>query len=212
MTRIEAIRKRTSDHPVRPGSSSRRAFLVLTSIRSRRKFLTEMGALGAGVGLLGLSTRAASAQNPDPHADQAYTIHQEIDLKASRHQVYQALSDENQFDAITRLSDGARLLARPNAQKTQLTAVAGSAFVLFGGVILGRQIELIEDERIVQAWRVAHWPDGQYSIARFCLAGLGGGTRLVFDHQGFPEGEARDLAQGWQDHYWVPLAKYLAGQ
>jgi len=30
------------------------------------------------------------------------------------------------------------------------------------------------------------------------------------DHVGFPNGDGADLAQGWHENYWEPLAKYLA--
>lgn len=59
--------------------------------------------------------------------------------------------------------------------------------------------------RIVQAWRVATWPEGVYSIARFELRPQQAGTRVIFDHTGFPP-ELRDhLAAGWEDHYWKAL-------
>jgi hypothetical protein len=38
----------------------------------------------------------------------------------------------------------------------------------------------------------------------------GSGTKIVFDHTGFPKGKAEDLASGWKAHYWEPLAKLLA--
>ena len=82
---------------------------------------------------------------------------------------------------------------------------ACGAFSLFGGHIIGRNLELIPNQRIVQAWRVATWPEGVYSIARFEIEARGAGTHLVFDHTGFPP-ELRDhLAQGWEEHYWRAL-------
>jgi hypothetical protein len=51
---------------------------------------------------------------------------------------------------------------------------------------------------------------GVYSIEKFDLARQGSGTLLVFEHTGFPQGEAQHLAQGWKMNYWQPLAKFLA--
>jgi activator of HSP90 ATPase len=93
---------------------------------------------------------------------------------------------------------------------TEITAVAGSAFSLFGGYVSGRQIELVPNERIVQAWRAGGWGPGAYSIARFDLVEDGSGTRIVFDHLGFPRGQAQHLAAGWKVNYWEPLEKFLA--
>ena len=92
---------------------------------------------------------------------------------------------------------------------TEISKEAGGAFTIFGGHIVGRQIELLPGERIVQAWRVTDWKPGVYSIAKFELTEHGSGTRIVFDHTGFPTGLAQHLASGWREHYWGPLEKYL---
>ena len=46
---------------------------------------------------------------------------------------------------------------------------AGGAFTTFGKLIEGRNIELVPNQRIVQAWRPASWEPGLYSIVRFEL-------------------------------------------
>jgi hypothetical protein len=35
------------------------------------------------------------------------------------------------------------------------------------------------------------------------------GTKIVFDHTGFPKGQAEHLAEGWKGNYWEPLEKFL---
>ena len=66
------------------------------------------------------------------------------------------------------------------------------------------------DTRVVQAWRAKTWPEGLYSIARFELRADGAGTKLVFDHHGFPEEMQEHLAKGWQANYWDKLTQHLA--
>jgi len=80
---------------------------------------------------------------------------------------------------------------------------------LFAGHIVGRNVELVPGQRIVQAWRVVTWPEGVYSIARFELKSQAAGTHLVFDHTGFPEDLRDHLAEGWQSNYWALLQKYF---
>jgi activator of HSP90 ATPase len=131
-------------------------------------------------------------------------IHQEVVIQASPARVYQALTDAKQFGKITDFSI-------PGAgASTAISSEAGGAFSLFGGVILGRHIELVPNERLVQAWREKSWTPGVYSVVRFQLNAQGPGTKLVFDHTGFPQGAAEHLAAGWKSHYWEPLQKYLA--
>jgi activator of HSP90 ATPase len=82
---------------------------------------------------------------------------------------------------------------------------------LFGGQVTGRNVELVEDRRLVQAWRAATWPEGAYSIVNFQLDDAGdSATKLVFDHTGFPEDARDELEPGWVKMYWEPLKQYLA--
>jgi activator of HSP90 ATPase len=123
-------------------------------------------------------------------------IRQEVDFTASPAKVYEALLDSKQFTAFS---------GRP----AEINREVGGAFSLFGGHIVGRNLELVPNKRIVQAWRVVSWPEGEYSIARFNLDTQGSGTHLVFDHIGFPEGLHDHLAEGWESNYWSLLKKYF---
>jgi len=126
------------------------------------------------------------------------SIHQEIDFNAKPKRIYEALMDSKQHAGFT--ANGAAEISRE----------AGGTFTCHGGAISGRNIELVPDKRIVQAWRVTNWDEGTYSIVRFELQDHEGGTRVVLDHAGFPEGQAEHLAPGWHERYWGPLRKYLA--
>jgi activator of HSP90 ATPase len=131
------------------------------------------------------------------------TIHQEVDLKASPDRLYKALLDSKQFSEFSAQS------SEFSVKSAKIDKVAGGAFSLFDGHIIGRNVELIPNQRIVQAWRVVDWPAGVYSIVKFELNSQGSGTHLVFDHTGFPEKWRDHLAAGWQSHYWDLLTKYL---
>jgi activator of HSP90 ATPase len=139
----------------------------------------------------------------------AESIHQEPLIKASRKRIYDALTDEKQFDKIVELS-GAMKEMGLGQKPAEISRQAGGAFSVFGGHITGRHIELVLNERIVQAWRVEGWKPGVYSIARFELVDHGGATKIVFDHTGFPASLGQHLADGWKAHYWEPLQKLLA--
>lgn len=175
--------------------------------RSTRRQAIAGVAMAIGGLALGLPKTAAAADEEISHTGEA--IHQEPVFKASRKRVYEALIDTRQFDQVVQLSGAMKDMA-PGSKPTEISREVGGAFSLFGGYITGRQIELVPNERIVQAWRVGRWDPGVYSIAKFELVEQGSGTRIVFDHTGFPKGEAEHLASGWKSHYWEPLAKLLA--
>jgi activator of HSP90 ATPase len=169
---------------------------------TRRDFSFGLAAtlpvFGMAQGALGL---------PGPRGDRngishnCESIHQEVAFKATRKRIYEALTDEKKFSQVTDFV--------MKGVSTQISREVGGSFSIFGGVITGRHVELVPDERIVQAWREKGWPVGLYSIVKFQLEGQGPETKVVFDHTGFPQGAAVHLAPGWWSHYWEPLQKYL---
>jgi activator of HSP90 ATPase len=185
---------------------------------SRRSLTIGLAMLPAGFAAPAESGAAAESAAPakaaaaaaDGLAHNAEAIRQEVTLDASPQRVYQALTAAKDFDMITRLSDGAALLAAAGAKPTAISTEVGGSFTLFGGYITGRHIEMLPNERLVQAWRAGSWKSGEFSIAAFNLTAEGGKTKLKFEHRGFPNGNGTSLANGWHSHYWEPLAKFLA--
>lgn len=171
----------------------------------RRAIVCMVGTFGS---LVLRSTRASAAAD-DGISHTADSIHQEPVFAASPKRVYEALIDAKQFTRVIQFS-GALQAMHLSDKPAEISREAGGAFALFGGYITGRQVELVPNVRIVQAWRAGSWPPGVYSIARFELVEQGSASKIVFDHTGFPKGEAESLASGWRAHYWEPLAKLLA--
>jgi activator of HSP90 ATPase len=176
--------------------------------RPTRRQLIAGVAIAFGGAALGATPGQAWAEEEISRA--AESIHQEPVFKANRKRVYDALTDANQFNKVIQLSAAAKSGMSPGAKPAEISREAGGAFTLFGGYIMGRQIELVPNERIVQAWRTASWDPGVYSIAKFELVEQGSGTKIVFDHTGFPKGLGEHLAAGWKGNYWEPLEKFLA--
>jgi activator of HSP90 ATPase len=137
---------------------------------NRRHVLVGIAALAAGP--------LARAQQPVPqpsmeekpstaaHASLT-AIHYEIDFAASPQRFYQAILDQKQFAAFT-------------GRHATIDPTPGGAFTQFGGLIEGRNIELVPNQRIVQAWRPTHWNPGIYSIVRFDLKTRAAETTLIF--------------------------------
>jgi len=168
-----------------------------------------MAAVAMAFGGLALCSTQAWAGAEEEISRTAESIHQETNFRASRKRVYEALTDAKQFDKIIQLSGVMQSMHLGN-KPAEISREVGGAFALFGGYITGRHVELVPNERIVQAWRTGKWAAGVYSIAKFELVEQGSGTKIVFDHTGFPKGEAEALASGWKAHYWEPLDKLLA--
>jgi activator of HSP90 ATPase len=173
-----------------------------TYAKNRRQFVRGI--------VIGLAALAASAKGrtqpqqlpgngtpgnaPNPRRT---SLHYQAEFKVGPQRVYEALLDSKQFAAFTGLP-------------AEIDAKEGGAFSLFGGQIVGRNIELVPSQRIVQAWRPASWTPGIYSVVRFELKPIGSGSTLLLDQTGFPEGDADSLDSGWHMHYLDTLRKYLS--
>ena len=124
------------------------------------------------------------------------TIHQEVVFSVAPELIYEALTNAQRFSEFS-------------GAPANMGAEPGASFSCFGGMILGRNIELILNQRVVQAWRAKPWESGVYSIAKFELQPEGSGTRVIFDHTGFPPDQREHLEGGWQANYWEPLRKHF---
>lgn len=124
-------------------------------------------------------------------------INQSKKFDASIDRVFKAIADSTEHSAFT----GAPAI---------LSDEPGRAFTTHGGAIEGRILEIVPNERIVQAWRVASWPQGIYSIVSYGFTGDGTSAEISLTHSGLPEEEVGHIAQGWHNMYWEPMDKYFA--
>ena len=175
---------------------------------SRREFTRSLTLAAVASATLGLMPKPLVAgmpvaQHEGDLSHDAEAIHQVVNFSVAPARVYNVLMDPREFLAIMKFS------TVPNAPEPKIDARVGGDFALFGGHILGRNIELVPGTRVVQAWRTSDWPPGLYSIARFELHAANSGTTLTFDHTGFPKGDGKHLADGWYLNYWTPMQKHF---
>jgi activator of HSP90 ATPase len=123
-------------------------------------------------------------------------VHQEVDFRADPKTIYEAYLDSRAHAAFS-------------GEPASLSRSEGGEFSCWGGQIVGRQIELRPNSRIVQAWRVSAWPEGTYSLVKIELRPSGSGTHLVLDHTGIPQGASASIAAGWPMRYWDRMKKHL---
>jgi activator of HSP90 ATPase len=156
-----------------------------------------IGSLAASARVFGQPRQQSMKETPSTGANAKRTsIHVETDFKANPARIYEALLDSKQFAAFS-------------GMPAEIDPKAGGAFSMFGGMIVGRNIELVPNQRIVQAWRPGHWDPGVYSIVKFEMKAKDSGAMLILDHTGFPEGDYDSLLSGWNEHYIDRLTKFL---
>lgn len=173
-----------------------------TSFPTRRQAIAGLavsfGSLVAASKVWGAPQQPSMKEAPGkPENRKLTSLHMEVEFAADPQRIYEALLDSKQFAAFS-------------GMPAEIDRNEGGAFSMFGGLIVGRNIELISNQRIVQAWRPSHWDAGVFSIVRFDLKPHDSGTLYFLDHKGFPEGAFDSLSNGWKEHYAEPLKKFLA--
>jgi activator of HSP90 ATPase len=154
--------------------------------------------VAAGYRSLAENPQETMQEKPATAANKMRTsLHEDIELKSIPQRIYEALLDAKQFASFS-------------GMPAEIDPKAGGSFSMFGGQIVGRTIELVLNQRIVQAWRPNLWEPGIYSIVEFQFKPGSSGTLVALDHKGFPEGKFDHLEWGWHAHYWEPLKKFLA--
>lgn len=123
-------------------------------------------------------------------------IRQRVTFKAAPHAVYEALMDSRKHAKFT--NGGAKISRK-----------VGGEIMAFDGYITGRNLELVPDQKIVQAWHASEWDEGHMSKVTFKLSPVAAVTRLNFTHSNVPDKFVEDIRQGWIDNYWEPMKVML---
>jgi activator of HSP90 ATPase len=86
----------------------------------------------------------------------------------------------------------------------------GGKFTAWNGQLRGRNLLVIPNRIVVQAWRATHWkatePDS-ILVLRFSKAPGGGQIDMV--HVNVPGHDHKGVSKGWPEYYWKPWKKYL---
>ena len=86
----------------------------------------------------------------------------------------------------------------------------GGAFTAWGGQLRGRNLMIVPNRLIVQAWRATHWkasdPD---SILILEFSKVPGGAQIDLVYVNVPVYDHKGVSQGWPKYYWKPWKKYL---
>jgi len=130
------------------------------------------------------------------HTINEFAIHLEKSFPTTPESIYKLLINGAKFGDVTEMPGKGG-------------GTEGAFFSIFGDFVTGRQIELVPNERITQAWRMMDWAPGQYSIVRFTLVVEGAETKLIVDQVGHPEEFHEHIESNWEGFYFRPFAKHF---
>jgi len=118
-----------------------------------------------------------------------YTIH------ATPEEVYMALTNPLTIELWT-------------GDETVMSTEPGSEFSLWGGSIVGKNLEFEEGKKIVQHWYFEGEPETSIVTIKLHPA-KNNATSVELRHSNIPDKEYNDFASGWDDYYFGPLAAFF---
>ena len=104
----------------------------------------------------------------------ARTIKQEVIINANTEEVYSALMDSKKHSSFT-------------DSPAKVSKKIGGLISCYGGYIQAVNVELVENKRIIQAWRGSEWKEGEWTLAVFNLKKKGKKTTLTLEQFGVPD-------------------------
>ena len=117
-------------------------------------------------------------------------------LPATPAQIYQAWLNGKEHSKMT-------------GGKASGTPETGAKFSAWDGYISGRNLELIPDKKIVQAWRTTEFNENdQDSRLEIQLNAKDTGCELILLHSEIPDNQP-DYESGWEEHYFKPMRAYF---
>ncbi len=122
------------------------------------------------------------------------TIVQEYEINAPIEKVWEALINPEEIE-------------KWGGGPAKMEALEGTKFSLWGGDVYGTNIEVELYKKLVQEWYGGKWEEP--SILTFKLQKAGNTTKIGLLHENVPDGEYKDIEQGWKDYYMGPLKNYV---
>jgi len=125
------------------------------------------------------------------------TIEQSVEFPVAPRRLFEIYTDSKKHSAAT-------------GAKATVSSKVGAKFTAFDGMISGRNLMVIPNRLIVQAWRAAHWkktdPDS-ILVMQFSKTRRGG--RIDLAHANVPKHDHAGVTGGWPKYYWVPWRDHL---
>lgn len=93
-----------------------------------------------------------------------------------------------------------------SGEKAEMSTEPGSEFSLWDGSIIGKNLEFVQDSKIVQQW---YFGDQlEESIVTIKLHPHKHGTSLEINHTNIPDEDYDDIVEGWKNNYIAGLEEF----
>jgi activator of HSP90 ATPase len=81
----------------------------------------------------------------------------------------------------------------------QMVAEPGTEFSMWEGDITGKNLEFVQDKKIVQEWYFGDQPEK--SIVTITIYPDQENSQVTVEHTNIPDNDFTDIAEGWREYY-----------
>ena len=89
----------------------------------------------------------------------------------------------------------------------QMSTEPGSDFSLWEGDITGRNIEFVQDKKVVQEWYFGD--QTEKSIVTIIITADRENSAVTVEHTNIPDEEFNDIAEGWREYYISAIINFF---
>jgi activator of HSP90 ATPase len=89
----------------------------------------------------------------------------------------------------------------------QMSTEPGSEFSLWEGDITGRNIEFIQDKKVVQEWYFGEQPEK--SIVTILITADRENSIVTVEQSNIPDEEFSGIAEGWREYYFDAISNFF---
>ena len=89
----------------------------------------------------------------------------------------------------------------------QMSTEPGTEFSLWNGDITGRNIEFVEDRKVVQEWYFGD--QEEQSVVVITIVPRGNKSDVIVEHSNIPDDEFENIAEGWREYYMGAINSFF---
>jgi activator of HSP90 ATPase len=89
----------------------------------------------------------------------------------------------------------------------QMSTEPGSEFSLWEGDITGKNIEFVQDKKVVQEWYFGD--QSEKSIVTITIFPDRDNSSVNVEHTNIPDDEFNDIAEGWREYYIAAINNFF---
>jgi len=89
----------------------------------------------------------------------------------------------------------------------EMSTEPGSDFSLWEGDITGKNLEFIQDRKVVQEWYFGD--QSEKSIVTISISADGENSFVTVEHTNIPDDEFSQIAEGWREFYFGAITSFF---